>query len=109
MDDSPLANLRFHGAQPGCDAESEASCSAGAYVSNEEASLIKTLLQIRREADAVRSQLETASPEGRAELEARLDQLRSDWKRMSARRDRAGTRKMAMLGHIPWHEADWSD
>jgi hypothetical protein len=108
MDDSPLSALRMHGTAPGCDPEGD-SCSSGAYVSNEESSLIQTLLQIRERADDVRSKLKTASGAEKPALVARLEELRGEWKSLSARRERAGTRKMAMLGHIPWHEAEWEE
>lgn len=109
MDKSPLDKLRFHGRPQGCESDSEAACPSGAYVSNEEAALIQTLLQLRKDADSIRRELPTAAAEDRAELQHRLDDLRSEWKKLAARRSRAGTRKMAMLGHLPWNEAEWEE
>lgn len=109
MDKSPLEKLRSHGGHQGCESNSEAACPSGAYVSNEETALIQTLLQIRKDADSIREELTTAAAEDRVALQQRLDDLRSEWKKLAARRTRAGTRKMAMLGHLPWNEAEWEE
>jgi len=83
-------------------AESEGpSCSPKIYVSNEEASLLAEMRELREASIEVRRRLESAEGDERSALESRLEELRRQREEAAERRERAFTRKMIMLGHLP--------
>lgn len=78
------------------------SCSPGAYVTNEEASLLAAMRTLKERAAAVRERiLASASDEERTILEGELKELRARRTDLARRRDQAYRRKMVMLGHLP--------
>ena len=79
----------------------EPSCSPKIYVSNEEASLLATMRELRELSLDVRRRMETADDGERAALEAELEELRARRAEAARDRERAFTRKMIMLGHLP--------
>jgi len=81
--------------------QEEPSCSPKVYVSNEEAALLAELRELREVSLDIRRRLETASGDDRAMLESRLEELRERRDEVAERRERAFTRKMIMLGHLP--------
>ncbi|MDX2437754.1 MAG: hypothetical protein QNL88_11955 [Acidobacteriota bacterium] len=86
---------------PPAEESAEPSCSPKVYVSNEEASLLAELRELREASLEVRRRLETAKGDELAILTSRLDKLRSQRDEVAGKRDRAFTRKMIMLGHLP--------
>jgi hypothetical protein len=82
------------------DAETP-SCSPKIYISNEEAALLAAMRGLRERSIAVKKQVEGADRDRRVRLEAELEELRSEWKVLSDRREQAFIRKMISLGHLP--------
>lgn len=102
MKDHDLARLPIHGGQSQLSDDQDApSCSPKIYVSNEEASLLAAMRELRDRALDVRDRLKSADPEGRAELEVELKRLRNERAELGRRREAAFVRKMVMLGHLP--------
>jgi len=102
MEEYDLTRLPVHGQQPGdVQDEEENSCSTKVYVSNEESALLAALRELRERAMKIRSQLETADSTDRDALKAELERLRHQRTDLDQRRQRAFTRKMVMLGHLP--------
>jgi len=81
--------------------QGEPSCSPTIYVSNEEAALLATMRRLREESIELKAQMRDADPDLRAKLEARIEGMRSEWRGLAARREKAFIRKMIMLGHLP--------
>jgi hypothetical protein len=81
--------------------EDAPSCSPSIYVSNEEAALLSSMRQLRERSIELKQQLKRADTERRPPLESEIDDLRSQWKDLAARREKAFVRKMIMLGHLP--------
>jgi hypothetical protein len=79
----------------------EPSCSPKIYVSNEEASLLAALRELREQSLELRRKMQSAEGEERAALEAELERLRAKRAEVAEDRERAFTRKMIMLGHLP--------
>jgi len=86
---------------PPPDESDEPSCSPKIYVSNEEASLLAEMRELRETSIDVRRRLESAEGDERSALETRLKELRRQREEAAERRERAFTRKMIMLGHLP--------
>ena len=86
---------------PPPDEHDDPSCSPKVYVSNEEASLLAEMRELREASIEVRRRLETAEGDERLALESRLAELRRQREEAAERRERAFTRKMIMLGHLP--------
>ncbi len=86
---------------PPPDENDDPSCSPKVYVSNEEASLLAEMRELREASIDVRRRLETAEGDERTALESRLAELRRQREEAAERRERAFTRKMIMLGHLP--------
>jgi len=76
-------------------------CSPKIYVSNEEAALLAAMRGLRERSLALRRELRGSAPEGRARIEAEIDDLRDEWKALAKRREEAFRQKMIMLGHLP--------
>ncbi len=82
-------------------------CSPAAYVSNEEAAVVAAMRRVKEEATSLRSRLEAETdPSRRAEVDARLEELRTEWRALSERREEAYRRKMIMLGHLAPDEVE---
>jgi len=86
---------------PPPDESDDPSCSPKVYVSNEEASLLTEMRKLREASIEVRRRLESAERDERSALENRLEELRKQREVAAERRERAFTRKMIMLGHLP--------
>jgi hypothetical protein len=96
---------RFEPRLPVLQAEDEPegppSCSPSIYVSNEEAALLAAMRQLHERSTALRRELAAAEPDRAPGIEAELESLRSEWRELAHRRERAFVRKMIMLGHLP--------
>jgi hypothetical protein len=79
----------------------EPSCSPKIYVSNEEASLLAEMRELREASLELRQRLESAAGDERSALESELEKLRARREEAARQRERAFTRKMIMLGHLP--------
>jgi hypothetical protein len=102
MDEYDLSRLPVHGQGDGAASDDdEASCSPKIYVSNEEATLLAALKDLRERAVEIRNRLKTGGEIDRDELADQLEQLRVQRAELEQRRERAYTRKMVMLGHLP--------
>ncbi len=77
------------------------SCSPTIYISNEEATLLAGMRSLREQSAQIREKMATAGPDERSRLESEVEALRLKWKDLAAQRERAFTRKMIMLGHLP--------
>lgn len=77
------------------------SCSPKTYVSNEEVALLNAMRELREQSKELKEKMRDAEPERRSHLESRLGDLRAEWEGLAARREKAFTRKMIMLGHLP--------
>ena len=86
---------------PPQDESDEPSCSPKVYVSNEEAMLLTQMRELREASIDVRRRLESATGDERSALESRLEELRRQREEAAKQRERAFTRKMIMLGHLP--------
>ena len=86
---------------PPPDEGDDPSCSPKVYVSNEEASLLAEMRELREASIDVRRRLESSEGDERSALEKRLEELRRQREEVAERRERAFTRKMIMLGHLP--------
>lgn len=86
---------------PSGDENQVPSCSPKIYVSNEEASLLAELRELRKTSLVVRRKLENADGDHRVTLESRLEELRKQRNEVARRRETAYVRKMIMLGHLP--------
>lgn len=86
---------------PAVEESGEPSCSPKVYVSNEEASLLAKLRELRDASLEIRRRLEAAEGGERAALESQLEELRTQRIEVTTKRDQAFTRKMIMLGHLP--------
>lgn len=83
------------------EATREPSCSPKVYVSNEEASLLAELRELREKSLEIRRKLAAADSADREELAKHLEALRERRSEVARRREAAFTRKMIMLGHLP--------
>jgi hypothetical protein len=84
------------------DLEEDApSCSPTIYVSNEEVKLLAAMREQRDLSIELKKQLKSADSEQRASLESEIEGLRTKWKELAAKREKAFVRKMIMLGHLP--------
>lgn len=102
MEKYDLPRLPIHGGQSQVPDDDDApSCSPTIYVSNEEASLLAAMRELRARALEVRDRLKSADLERRAELEAELKRMRDERAELGRRREAAFVRKMVMLGHLP--------
>ena len=82
--------------------EEEPSCSPKAYVSNEEKALLAGMRELRERAVELRARLDDAGSDAeREQIEVELTELRARRAELADRRERAFTRKMIMLGHLP--------
>jgi chromosome segregation ATPase len=79
----------------------EPSCSPKIYVSNEEASLLAEMRELREQSLELRRLLASAAGDERSALESELERLRARREEVARQRERAFTRKMIMLGHLP--------
>jgi len=86
---------------PPAEESDEPSCSPKIYVSNEEATLLAEMRELREASIDVRRRLESAEGDERSALESRLEELRRQREEAAERRERAFIRKMIMLGHLP--------
>lgn len=82
------------------------ACSPKIYVSNEEASLLRDLRDLRERAVALRRKMAVAEPSQRSDLERQMDDLRALRHGIVCCREAAFRRKMIMLGHMPPDDAD---
>jgi len=96
-----LTRLPIHGGQSLPDGDDAPACSPKIYVSNEEASLLAAMRDLRVRAVTVRDRLTSADPEERVELELELERMRDQRTELAKRREAAFIRKMVMLGHLP--------
>lgn len=72
-------------------------CGPTAYVSNEEATILAAMRELKREADTLRN----SGPESeQPAAERRLAELRAEWSELAEKREQAFRRKMIMLGHL---------
>ena len=102
MDEYDLTRLPIHGGQSQMQEDDDPpSCSPMIYVSNEEASLLAAMRELRARAVDVRRRIESAGPEHKAELELELRRMRNERAKLEAKREKAFVRKMVMLGHLP--------
>jgi hypothetical protein len=103
MNDRKKPKLPIHGRIASDAPEEDApSCSPKIYVSNEEASLVKSLLGLKARADLIRRKIASCTDQDERQLlEADLEELREQWSELSGRREAAYRRKMVMLGHLP--------
>lgn len=107
MSDTDPSKLPIHPAQAGStDDDDTPVCSPKIYVSNEEASLLRQLRDLRERAVALRREMAAAEPSRRGDLERQMDDLRALRHRIVHRREAAFRRKMIMLGHLPPDAAD---
>lgn len=81
--------------------EDAPSCSPTIYVSNEEAALLAGMRELRDRSIDLKRQLKSAESDERSSLETEIGELRTRWKDLAARREKAFIRKMIMLGHLP--------
>jgi len=81
--------------------DNEPSCSPKIYVSNEEASLLAEMRELREQSLELRRLLASAAGDERSTLESELERLRARREEVARQRERAFTRKMIMLGHLP--------
>jgi predicted nuclease with TOPRIM domain len=81
--------------------EGEPSCSPKIYVSNEEAALLAAMRDLRDRSAKLKKEMRNAEPERRSRLESEVEEMRTEWKDLSAQREKAFVRKMIMLGHLP--------
>jgi hypothetical protein len=82
--------------------DDEPSCSPKIYVSNEEKAILEAMRGLRERAVVLRDALAAVgSDDERRRLEAELAELRSRRDELAVRREKAFTRKMIMLGHLP--------
>lgn len=88
------------------DTDESPACSPKTYVSNEEASLLRQLRDLRDRATVLRTELAAADPQRRSDLERRMRELRALRLEVVQRREAAFRRKMIMLGHLPRDAAD---
>jgi len=95
-DEQPLPVIN-----PPAEESEEPSCSPKSYVSNEEAALLAEMRELREASIDVRRRLQSAEGDERSALETRLEELRRHREEVAERRERAFTRKMIMLGHLP--------
>jgi len=73
-----------------------------AYVTLEEAAILRKLRAVRDRALALRAQVQEATGDAqRAKLEQELARLREQRRNLLTQQDAAWTRKMIMLGHLP--------
>jgi hypothetical protein len=79
----------------------EPSCSPKIYISNNEASLLAGMRHLRDRSVELKAEMKTADSEQLASLEAEIEELRAEWRELSAQREKAFIRKMIMLGHLP--------
>ncbi len=78
-----------------------ASCTGQTYVSNEEATLLAAMRELREQALEVRENLsQVTDPDQSARLRAQLGDLRARWRDLASQREGAWRRKMIMLGHL---------
>jgi len=102
VEEYDLTRLPIHGGQSQLpDDEDAPSCSSTVYISNEEASLLAAMRELRARAMLVRERLESADKERRAELEGELTSMRQERVELGQKREAAFVRKMVMLGHLP--------
>jgi hypothetical protein len=85
--------------------EGEPSCSPKIYVSNEEAALLTAMRDLRDRSSKLKKEMRNAEPDRRSQLQSEVEEMRAEWKVLSAQREKAFVRKMIMLGHLP-PEAD---
>ena len=81
--------------------EDASSCSPAIYVSNEEAALLAAMRELREQSIKIKKQLRITDTGQRAALESEIENLRTQWKKLAAEREKAFIRKMIMLGHLP--------
>ena len=81
--------------------EAESSCSPKIYVSNEEATLLAAMRDLRDRSTAIKKEMRNAEPKRRSQLETEIEEMRVKWKDLAAQREKAFVRKMIMLGHLP--------
>ena len=81
--------------------EGEPSCSPKIYISNEEAALLAAMRDLRDRSSKLKKEMRNAEPERRSQLESEVEEMRAEWKGLSAQREKAFVRKMIMLGHLP--------
>ena len=79
----------------------EPSCSPKIYVSNEEVALLDAMRDLRQQSIELKKRMRGADAALRSELESEIASLREQWKDLAAQREKAFTRKMIMLGHLP--------
>ncbi len=82
-------------------ADEAPSCSPRIYISNEEAALLAGMRSLREQSAQIRGKMATARSDESSRLKSELEALRLKWKDLAAQRERAFTRKMIMLGHLP--------
>jgi hypothetical protein len=78
-----------------------AACSPSIYVSNEEATLLEAMRELRRRSSELKRRATEAADTDRVALESEIEELRDQWHDLAARREQAYIRKMIMLGHLP--------
>lgn len=81
--------------------EEPPSCSPKVYISNEEGALLTAMRSLREQSLQLRKELEDSTPEDREPKEAKLQELRAQWRDLARRREQAFIRKMITLGHLP--------
>ena len=81
--------------------DDEPSCSPKIYISNEEATLLADMRALREQSVQIKGRMASAEPGERSRLQSEVEALRSKWKDLATERERAFTRKMIMLGHLP--------
>lgn len=77
------------------------SCSPTIYVSNEEASLLAGMRDLRERSNELKRRMTGADPQRVSRIEEEIEALRAQWRELSAQREKAFIRKMIMLGHLP--------
>ena len=81
--------------------QAEPSCSPKIYVSNEEAALLAGMRDLRQKSAELKKEMSRANADRRAKLESEIEGLRTEWKDLDSKREKAFVRKMIMLGHLP--------
>ena len=81
--------------------DSAPSCSPTIYVSNEEASLLAGMRDLRERSNELKQRMTAADPQRVSQIEEEIEALRAQWRALSAQREKAFIRKMIMLGHLP--------
>ncbi len=78
-------------------------CGDKKYVSDEERAVLAVMRKLKDESRALRDQLEQlrGEPGERQKLQARLDDLRRQFKEQQTELELATEQKMRQLGHIP--------